>query len=264
MRILVAGASGFAGGAIVTELLEAGHQVLGLARSEAAAARIEALGAIARAGSLAEPNEIATAARGCDAVVHAAGIASARAAPAALYWTHVAGTENLLHAAEHVGVRRVVAVSCTDATLQREARVNWDEDRAPVGRPLGHRARSLKQAEEVVVGRSRPPRFETLVLRAGWLWGAGDTSRLPALCAEVLRQGPLRLPGGGSYLLATTHVRNLAHAVRRALEAAGWEGHGVLHVTDAATVLASEFFGGLLRAVGLPPPRPGPPARISA
>ena len=262
VRILVAGASGFAGRAIVADLLEAGHRVRGLARSEQSAARIEALGASVHRGSLADPNEIAAAARGCEAVVHAAGIASARAAPAALYWTHVAGTENLLRAAEHAGVRRAVVISCTDATLQRGPRTNWDEDRAPVGRPLGHRARSLKQAEEVAVGRARPPHFETLVLRAGWLWGAGDESRLPALCAEVRRTGALRLPGGGSYLLATTHVRNLAHAVRRALQAEGWEGHGVLHVTDAEMVLAAEFFGGLLRAVGLPPPRSGPPTRL--
>ncbi len=259
MRVLVTGASGFAGGAVVRHLLAGGHEVRGLSRTEAGLRRIEALGAEPLRATLSDPNILCDVARGCQGLVHAAGIASPRAAPEALYWTHVAGTENVLRAAEHAGVRRLVAISCADATLQIAPRLNWDEDRSPQGRPLGHRARSLQLAEEAVVGACRPPAFQTIVLRAAWLWGAGDESFLPTWVAWSLQRGGVPMPGGGNHLMPTTHVENLAHAARRALEVEDLQGHGVLHVLDAELLLAGEFLGALGRAAGLPAPRRGGP-----
>jgi len=69
-RILVTGASGFIGSALATERIAAGHQVVGLARSDAAAAVVENLGALACRGSLEQPESICEAAAGRDAVAH--------------------------------------------------------------------------------------------------------------------------------------------------------------------------------------------------
>src|SRR5258708_723743 len=72
MRIFVTGASGWIGSAVVPELLGAGHDVVGLARSEASAQRLEAVGAIVQRGDVDDPDGLAKAAVESDGVIHLA------------------------------------------------------------------------------------------------------------------------------------------------------------------------------------------------
>jgi nucleoside-diphosphate-sugar epimerase len=72
MRVFVTGGSGHLGSAIIPELVTAGHDVVGLARSEAAAAALTALGATPRQGDLADLDGIREAAAASDGVVHLA------------------------------------------------------------------------------------------------------------------------------------------------------------------------------------------------
>jgi 2-alkyl-3-oxoalkanoate reductase len=250
---VVTGATGFIGSALTRRLLDEGHTVRQVARG-AAGSLIKHERASHHEASLGDPNALAEVARGAEVLYHCAAENSPRAAHEAYAWINVAGTENVLNAARHAGLRRVVHLSCADATLINRDRMNWKESQPMTEPPLDALCRSKQLAEELAVQASSH-KLQVCVLRPAWVWGPGDRRILPTLCQEAQR-GRVQLCGGGENLVPTVYIDNLVHAARLADNTEAAAGK-VFHVLDSEVQTASEFIGALCRSLGLGEPRRG-------
>ena len=237
MKCAVVGASGFVGRAVVDELCRQGATAVEVTRVNA---------------TLGDPNTIADVITGCDAVVHAAGVADPSTSPVVCGWVDVAGTENVLAAAAHAGVRRVVYISCAAVSVYLGARPGWNEARFDKSKPLSPWVDTKRMADQIVAVAP-----DTIALRPALLWGPGDRRNLMRWCEQGTRRG-IVMPGAGRHLLSTTYIGNLTAAVWCAL-CAEPSVSGVFHVLDAEMSLAREFFVELSDALGLRTPKRGWP-----
>ena len=253
MRVLVTGATGCVGGAALRRLEASGHEVVAYVREGSDSRSLQDVERVV--GDLGDPNRLAVAAKGCAALVHAAGLTDPRADPDALGWVNIAGTENAINAAKQAGCKRMVHISCADVTLYDGPRSFWNEDQSPP-RPFGKLAQTKLQAEELI-RVSGMKGFWTVALRPALVWGPGDRTHLAGWKREA-DDGGIRIIGRGKKLLSTTHVENLAHAVERALQTNVTTGH-VYYVVDTELSVSRDFFTELSAALGWPPPkRAGP------
>lgn len=253
MSILVTGATGFVGGAVAQALLDAGESVHLLVRPEADSAHWRDAGAEIFAGSIADPEEVHRAAIGCECIVHCAGLGNPRSSMKALGWVNVAGTENVLNAVSHAGCGRMIHLSCANVTLYNGDRVTWTAKDQPPHEPIGAHAKTKLLGEAIVL--SHLGKMDTAAIRPPLVWGAGDYSRLPQLCREML-DGGVRLVGSGDTLMATIHIQNLTRAVLGAIDAADVRGHA-FYVNDPEMHTSADFFGQLSAALGGTAPRRG-------
>jgi nucleoside-diphosphate-sugar epimerase len=127
----VTGGSGFIGGELVQRLVGEGNAVRALARSEAAAAKVAALGAEPVSGELGEPLALAAAADGATVAFHLAAHLGEWGPWADFERGNVVGTRNVLAACEEAGVKRFVQCG-TEAALMAGAPLVQVDETAPL------------------------------------------------------------------------------------------------------------------------------------
>ena len=246
----VTGGSGFIGGALVRRLVADGWTVRALARSDAAAAKVRALGAEPAPGELSDVVAMTAGAGGCDVAFHCAAHLGDWGRREDFERDNVQGTRNALTAARQAGVRRFVHVGTEAALLAGQPLVEADEHA-----PLRFDSKALysatkARAEEAVV-EAGGEGFETVVVRPRFVWGRGDTTLLPQIAAAA-RSGRWAWIGGGRHRTSTTHVENVVHGLLLAAER-GAPG-AVYFVTDGAPVVFREFVSRLLETQGVEAP----------
>lgn len=250
MRVLVTGAGGFLGRAVVRRLNEAGHAVVALVHASDAGvpADIER-----RSGDVVNLDAMAQAVAGCDAVVHCAACITPFGRIDDYYDINVRGTDNLLAACEIAGVRKFVFTSCAGVVLDRGDLNGVSEtQRMPARAPTPYLA--TKAIAERHALAANAPDFATVALRPHLLWGPGESTLLPRL-ASLAKAGKLRLFGEAGNKIDSCYVDNAADAHLAALERlepdATIAGKAYF-ITQGEPASIEGFVNGLLRAAGYP------------
>jgi nucleoside-diphosphate-sugar epimerase len=242
MRVFVTGASGWIGSAIVPELIGAGHQVLGLARSDSSAAAITAAGAEVLRGDLDDLDTLRAGATGSDAVIHVA-------------FTHdFARLEHSIQAegraietlgAALEGSGKPLAVA--SGTPARPGHVATERDQTVPGGPMAGRAANAIAALDTAARGVRA----SIVRLPRSVHGDGDRHGFIARLIAIARdKGVSGYVGDGSNRWPAVHVLDAAHLFRLAVEQA--PAGSVLHAVGDEGVPGRDIAGVIGRHLDLP------------
>ncbi|MDV3130129.1 SDR family oxidoreductase [Mycobacterium sp. 21AC1] len=238
MKFFVTGASGFVGSAVIRELIAGGHDVVGLARSDASAEAVAAAGAQVHRGDLSDPDSLRAAAEASDGVAH-------------LAFHH--DFDDFAHAGE----------------LDRRAIEALGEDLAGSGRPLvvtsgmagNTPGRALTENDGAHPGMPRVSEHAALpftgrdvrvaiVRLSPTVHGQGDYGFVPRLIDIAREKGVAAYPGDGTNRWPAVHRLDAARLFRLALEEA--PDGAVLHGVAEEGIATRDIAGVIGRHLNLP------------
>ena len=254
MRIFVTGASGWIGSAVVPELISAGHQVLGLARSEASAKVVAAMGADVLRGDLNDTDVLRAGALDTDGVIHLAFVVPS--VTEAATQTDAKAIETFVTALADSGKPLVVS----GATLVTPGRPATERDELIATGPIAARIANM----QVALASADQGVRSCLVMLPRSVHGQGERHGfIPQFITAARTKGVAGYIGDGTSRWPAVHVKDVARLYRLAIEqapagavlnAVGDEGVPVREIAEAigrhlnlpAKSLPAEEYGGML------------------
>jgi nucleoside-diphosphate-sugar epimerase len=245
VRVLVTGAAGFLGSAVVRTLADQGAEVIGLVRDPRQVAGVESVGASAAVGDVLDAEAVARAAEGCEAAVHlAASTIEAEVAGGHAERVRVEGARTLARLGRAGRLRRLVLGS--GYWVYRGGNETITEA-SPVD-PRGE-SRINFEAEQAALAGNAAPAFGVVVVRPGMVYGNGSWFRSTY---EAIRSGEYRLVGDGANRWSFVSREDVGTGFARAL-AAGSPGE-VYNLVDGRPAPWREFVAYVANALGRPVP----------
>ncbi|MGK5681838.1 SDR family oxidoreductase [Actinoplanes sp. URMC 104] len=241
MRVFVTGASGWIGSAVVPELLRHGHEVLGLARSDASAQAVAATGAEVLRGDLDTLDVLQEGARQSDAVIHLAFVHDFGNFADSLRKDRAA-IEAIGEALEGSGKAFAIASGTLGITPGRVATEHDQPDPA-----TAHPRQQSAAAALALQNRGVRP---IVVRLAPSVHGAGDHGFAAVLVAVARERGVAGYVGTGENRWTAVHRDDAATLFRLAVEKA--PAGAVLHGVAEEAITAREIAEAIGRGLGLP------------
>lgn len=264
MRVFVTGATGFIGSAIVRELIDAGHQVLGLARSDEAAKSLLAAGADVHCGSLEDLQSLRSGAAAADGVIHTAFIHD--------FSNYRPAAEADRRAIETLGGAlagsdRPFIVTSGTLLAQRHGPLATEED--------AHNPNFPRKSEDAALALAERGIRASVLRLSPSVHGNGDHGFVSRLISIAREKGVSAFIGDGLNRWPAVHRIDAAHLYRLVLEkgSAGATYHGVadegvptreiakaigrgldVPVVSKSSVEAADHFGWIARFFGIDGP----------
>ncbi|MBY8863478.1 SDR family oxidoreductase [Nocardia sp. CA2R105] len=244
MQIFVTGATGWIGSAVVDRLLDAGHIVTGLARSDASATALERTGALVRRGDLDDLGSLRAGAAAAEAVVHLANKHDF-ANPAGTNKAERDAVETL--GTELIDSHRPFVVASGLALLTPDQVVTTEKDPSPF-----HGVDTMRGGSENLALEFADRGVGTIITRfAPTVHAQGDPGFLAGLVATARSKGVSAYVDDGAFRWAAIHRRDAARIVAAALEKSAPAGT-VLHATAETGIATRDIAEAIGRGLDLP------------
>ncbi|KAI1275662.1 putative oxidoreductase [Xylaria sp. FL0933] len=244
MRVFITGASGNIGKALTEELLSHGHQVLGLARSDASATELMRLGTEVQRGTLTDLEILEKAASECDGVAHLAFVHDMEdySGCCAIDRAAIKAMGSALAAA---GGDRALVISSGTALLTK-GQIGTEDQQYDPSDHFGAVRGPSEQVALAFAGKG----VRVSVMRLPSVYGNGGLGFVALMLATVQSKGTATYLGAGDNRWPATHILDIAQAYRLALEKG--KAGSVYHAVADEGVCTKDIAEVLGKKLGIP------------